>query len=49
MNAWANVEVSPDDEEIAAIDRMEQALDNVPERVRQTRELITRFESCHFK
>jgi len=49
MNAWINIEVLPSDEEIAAIDEMEQALGNIPNGVYQIRELITRFESCHFK
>ena len=49
MNAWINIEVLPNDEEIAAIDQMEQALGNIPKRIHQIRELITRFESCHFK
>ncbi len=49
MNAWINIEVLPDDEEIAAIDQMEHTLGNIPKRVHQIRELITRFESCHFK
>jgi hypothetical protein len=49
MNAWINLEVLPNDEEIAAIDQLEQALGNIPKRIHQIRELITRFESCHFK
>ena len=49
MNAWINIDVLPNDEEIAAIDQMEQALSNIPKCVHQIRELITRFESCHFK
>jgi hypothetical protein len=49
MNAWINIEVLPNDEEIVAIDQMEQALGNIPKSVHQIRELITRFESCHFK
>jgi hypothetical protein len=49
MNAWINIEVSPDDQEIVAIDRMEQALGNVPKQIYKVRELITRFEVCHFK
>jgi hypothetical protein len=49
MNAWINIEVLPNDKEIAAIDQMERALGNIPEHIHQIRELITRFESCHFK
>lgn len=49
MNAWINIEVSPYDKEIMVIDRLEEALGNIPGQVRQIRELITRFETCHFK
>ena len=49
MNAWINIEVSLDDKEIAEIDRLEEALGNIPDQIRQIRELITRFETCHFK
>lgn len=49
MNAWINIEVSPDDKEIAEIDRLEEALGNIPGHMRQIRELIARFETCHFK
>jgi hypothetical protein len=49
MNAWVNIVVPPDDEEIASIDRLEQSLGNIPKHVCEIRELITRFETCHFK
>ena len=49
MSAWSNIDVLPNDEEIAAIDQMEQSLGSIPEPVNQIRKLITRFESCHFK
>lgn len=49
MNAWMNIEVSPDDKEIAEIDRLEDVLGNIPGHIRQVRELITLFETCHFK
>jgi len=49
MSAWSNIEVLPSDEEIVAIDHMEQSLGSIPKPVNQIRELITRFESCHFK
>jgi len=49
MKAWNNIEVSSDDKEIAAIDRMEQTLRKIPKQVYKVRELITRFEVCHFK
>ncbi len=49
MNAWINIEVSPYDKEITVIDRLEEDLGNIPGHVRQIRELITRFETCHFK
>ncbi|MDP6627620.1 MAG: hypothetical protein QGG50_06940 [Methanopyri archaeon] len=47
--AWANTVVAPDDEEVAVIDRMEQNLGELPGDVVKIRELITRFEICHFK
>jgi hypothetical protein len=49
MNAWGNIEVSSNNPEILAIDRIEQTLGNVPKQVYKIRELITRFEACHFK
>ncbi len=49
MNAWINIDVSPDDQEIIAINQMELALGNVPKQIYKVRELITRFEVCHFK
>lgn len=49
MGAWANIVVSPDDPEIASIDALEGVLGELPESVLGVRELITRFESCHFK
>ena len=49
MSAWSNIEVSPGDAEIASIDKLEEALGSYPDHVRQIRELITRFEACHFK
>ena len=49
MSAWSNIDVLPNDEEIDAIDQMEQSLGSIPEPVNQIRKLITRFESCHFK
>lgn len=49
MNAWINIEVSPYDREITVIDRLEEALGSISAHVRQIRELITRFETCHFK
>ena len=49
MNAWSNIEISPDDREIASIDRMERTLGELPKKVADVRMLITRFEVCHFK
>lgn len=47
--AWCNTVVDADDKEVAAIDRMEHELDELPGEVVKVRELITRFEICHFK
>lgn len=49
MTAWSNIEVSRGDTEISSINMLEKALGNHPDQVRQIRELITRFEVCHFK
>lgn len=49
MNAWSNIEVSPHDPEIIQINHLEEKLGKLPDKVRQIRELITRFEVCHFK
>jgi len=49
MNAWSNIEVTPGDNEISRIDKMEEALGEYPENIKHIRELITRFEVCHFK
>jgi len=48
-DSWRNIEVSPEDEEILVINKIEQGLGAIPENVVAIRELITRFESCHFK
>ena len=49
MNAWSNIQVSVDDIEIYKIDEIEKKLGKLPEKVHKIRELITRFEVCHFK
>ena len=49
MSAWSNIETSQQDAEIKEIDNFELALGDIPENVKQIRELITRFEVCHFK
>jgi hypothetical protein len=49
MNAWSNIEISPQDSEIIEIDKLEETLGKISENVQKIRELITRFEVCHFK
>lgn len=49
MNAWSNIEISPQDPEITEIDKIEKTLGDIPGQIQQIRELITRFEVCHFK
>jgi len=49
MSAWSNIEVSRGNAEISSINKLEEALGKYPDHVRQIRELITRFEVCHFK
>jgi len=49
MNLWSNIEISTQDTEIAEVNKLETALGDIPPSVRKIRELITRFEVCHFK
>ena len=49
MNAWSTIEVSSQDPEIIQINILEKQLSKLPHRVVKIRELITRFEVCHFK
>lgn len=49
MNAWSNIQVSPYDPEIIKINNLEKRLGKLPDKVNKIRELITRFEVCHFK
>jgi hypothetical protein len=49
VEPWANIELSPADPEVKRIDDLEVNLGEVPENVRQIRDLITGFEVCHFK
>ena len=48
MNAWSNIEISPQDPEIIEIGKLEKTQGNISKNVRKIRELITRFEVCHF-
>ena len=49
MNYWINIEISKDDGEVAFIDNLEKQLGDIPDPVIKVRQLITRFEACHFK
>jgi len=49
MNAWSNIEISPDDPEIKGIDTFEKTLRDISLPVQRIRDLITGFEVCHFK
>ena len=49
MNEWSNIDISPNDPEIIEIDKFKKTLGVIPSNIRQIRELITRFEVCHFK
>jgi hypothetical protein len=49
MKAWSNIQVSPQDPEIININDLEKKLGELPDKVFKIRELITRFEVCHFK
>ncbi|TAL69329.1 MAG: hypothetical protein EPN82_07240 [Bacteroidetes bacterium] len=49
MKNWSNIERLRWDPEIREIDRFEKSLGEIPKIVKNIRELITRFEVCHFK
>lgn len=49
MDSWSNIQISPQDSEIININEFEKNLGELPEKVKRIRELITRFEACHFK
>ena len=49
MNAWSNIKICSPDPEIEKIDSKENVLGEIPAQVKQIRELIRRFEVCHFK
>lgn len=49
MSSWSNIEILAQDSEIIEIDKFEETLGKVSENVQKVRELIRRFEVCHFK
>jgi hypothetical protein len=49
MNYWSNIEISPQDSEVIEINKFEETLGELTENVQKVRELIRRFEVCHFK
>lgn len=49
MNAWSNISISSQDQEIIKINELEVRLGKLPDNVYKIRELITRHEVCHFK
>ena len=49
MKAWLNIQISSQDPEIIKINNLEKELGQLPDNVNKIRELITRFEVCHFK
>lgn len=49
MKAWSNIQVSPLDREIFNINNFEKNLGVLSVKVNKIRNLITRFEVCHFK
>jgi hypothetical protein len=49
MEPWTNISVSPQDSEIAKINDLGISLGSLPDSYQKIRELITRFEVCHFK
>lgn len=49
MDPWSNIETTRRDKEIDEINNLERFINDIPIPVRKIRELITRFEVCHFK
>jgi len=49
MKAWSNIEVSYTDPEVIRINKFGRRLGPLPKHICQIRDLITRFEVCHFK
>jgi len=49
MSYWSNIEISPQDSEIIEINKFEGTLGELSDNVQKIRELIRRFEVCHFK
>ncbi len=49
MDAWSNIECPSQEQEIIEIDQLGNTLGKLSPQVNQIRELITRFEACHFK
>lgn len=49
MEVWSNIISLPEDPEIIKIDRIAEKLGTLPDKIHKIRELITRFEICHFK
>ncbi len=49
MNTWSNIQISSHDSEINKINDLEKRLGVLTDNVNRIRELITRFEVCHFK
>ncbi|MEW8627081.1 MAG: hypothetical protein AB2551_15110 [Candidatus Thiodiazotropha sp.] len=49
MSSWSNIETTPQDPEIIEIDEYERGIGGLSQDVQNIRELIRRFEICHFK
>ena len=49
MNVWSNILLSTEDNEINKINDIEKNFSKTHTKIYQIRELITRFEVCHFK
>ena len=49
MNYWSNIEISLQDSELIEIDKFGKSLGELSEATLKVRELIRRFEVCHFK
>ncbi|GAJ07054.1 unnamed protein product, partial [marine sediment metagenome] len=49
MDSWRNIIISKNDPEIIEINKLENELEVVSTSVREVRQLITKFEICHFK
>jgi len=49
MQTWSNIQLTPKDPEVTRINSLEKKLGKLSDKTVKIRELITRFEVCHFR